>query len=90
MEHDEIAAILDVGIDAVRDAGSIALDYFRTDMTVDNKLAGTVSLNAATDTASTIVWQRAFGVVGKHSVRVRTLGTVGRPGVAIDGFAVLR
>jgi myo-inositol-1(or 4)-monophosphatase len=40
MNHDDIADALDVGIAAVRDAGSIALDYFRTDMTVDNKLAG--------------------------------------------------
>ena len=40
MEHDEIAEVLDVGVAAVRAAGSIALDYFRTDMTVDNKLAG--------------------------------------------------
>ena len=40
MDHDEVAAVLDVGIAAVRDAGSIALEYFRTDMAVDNKLAG--------------------------------------------------
>lgn len=40
MEHTEVAAMLDVGIAAVRDAGSIALDYFRTDMSVDNKLVG--------------------------------------------------
>jgi len=40
MDHDEIAAVLDVGIAAVRDAGSIALDHFRTDMAIDNKLAG--------------------------------------------------
>jgi myo-inositol-1(or 4)-monophosphatase len=40
MEHDDIAEVLDVGVAAVRSAGSIALDYFRTDMTVDNKLAG--------------------------------------------------
>jgi histidinol-phosphatase len=40
MEHADVATMLDVGIAAVRDAGSIALDYFRTDMTVANKLAG--------------------------------------------------
>ncbi len=40
MDHDDIAAVLDVGIAAVRAAGPIALEYFRTDMAVDNKLAG--------------------------------------------------
>ncbi len=48
MDHDEVAAVLDVGIAAVRDAGSIALDYFRTDMAVDNKLAG-VAYDPVTD-----------------------------------------
>lgn len=40
MDHDDIASVLDVGIAAVRAAGPIALQYFRTDMAVDNKLAG--------------------------------------------------
>lgn len=40
MDHDDVAAALDVGIAAVRDAGSIALAHFRTEMTVENKLAG--------------------------------------------------
>jgi hypothetical protein len=57
---------------------------------VDNVLVATVNLNSATDVASAVVWQRAYGVVGTHKVRVRTLATEGRPGVAIDGFAILR
>ena len=40
MDHDEIAAVLDVGIAAVLAAGPIALEYFRTDMAVDNKPRG--------------------------------------------------
>jgi histidinol phosphatase-like enzyme (inositol monophosphatase family) len=40
MNPADVAAALDVGIAAVRDAGSIALEYFRTDMAIDNKLAG--------------------------------------------------
>jgi histidinol phosphatase-like enzyme (inositol monophosphatase family) len=40
MDRDDIASVLDVGIAAVRAAGPIALEYFRTDMAVDNKLAG--------------------------------------------------
>jgi histidinol phosphatase-like enzyme (inositol monophosphatase family) len=40
MDHDDIAGALDVGIAAVRAAGAIALGSFRTDMSVENKLAG--------------------------------------------------
>jgi fructose-1,6-bisphosphatase/inositol monophosphatase family enzyme len=39
MNPAEVAAVLDVGIAAVRDAESIALAYFRTDMAIDNQLA---------------------------------------------------
>jgi hypothetical protein len=57
---------------------------------VDGTLAGTVNLNSTTPVVSRIVWQRSFGVVGTHTLRVRTLGTIGHPSVAVDGFAVLR
>ncbi len=39
MNPAEVATMLDVGIAAVRDAGSIALAYFRTDLAIENKLA---------------------------------------------------
>lgn len=38
MNPADVAAVLDVGVAAVRDAGPIALAYFRTDMAIDNKL----------------------------------------------------
>ena len=41
MHDDEVARLLDVGVAAVQDAGSIALAHFRTAMNVANKLAGT-------------------------------------------------
>lgn len=57
---------------------------------VDGVLVSTINLNAAVAQAPAVVWQRSFGVVGTHSIRVRTLGTVGHPTMSIDGLAVLR
>jgi hypothetical protein len=57
---------------------------------VDGALAATVNLGSATTVGTRVVWQRSFGAVGTHTIRVRTLGTIGHPMVAVGGFAVLR
>ncbi len=40
MTGNEIASLMRIGLAAVQEAGSIALHYFRTDMSVGNKLGG--------------------------------------------------
>lgn len=57
---------------------------------LDGVLAGTIDLSAAAPQTPRIVWQRAFGVVGTHTIRIRTLGTSGRPRIALDGLVILR
>jgi myo-inositol-1(or 4)-monophosphatase len=40
MRNDDIASLMRIALSAVQEAGSIALKYFRTDMSVGNKLGG--------------------------------------------------
>jgi hypothetical protein len=57
---------------------------------VDGELVGTVDLRAGTAAYRQVVWNRSFGAVGAHTVRVEVVGTAGRPGVIVDGFVTIR
>ena len=57
---------------------------------VDGKLTATIDLRAGSMQPSRVVWRRTWAQVGTHTVRIRALGTVGRPRVEIDAFVILR
>jgi hypothetical protein len=57
---------------------------------VDGRLAATVNLRAESAGAPGVVWRTAWPTSGWHTIRIRVLGTVGRPAVAVDALTVLR
>lgn len=57
---------------------------------VDGALAATVDLNTTLDAPARVVFRRHWGTKSDHTVRIVAQGTVGRPVVSLDGFAVLR
>jgi hypothetical protein len=74
-----------VGLMAARGPGS---GY--TQIYVDGALVATVNLHRATAASPRIVWSKAWSSAASHAVRVKALGTIGRPTVTIDAFAVFK
>jgi hypothetical protein len=56
---------------------------------IDGALVRTVDLYATT-VSTAHVYSKTWTTSGSHSIRIRVLGTSGRPYVEIDGFGVLR
>jgi len=56
---------------------------------VDGVATGTVDLRADAREARVVVAANAWPVAGPHAFEVRSLGTVGRPRIDIDAFALL-
>jgi chitodextrinase len=57
---------------------------------VDGRLSSTVNLRSDDVRPSAVVWRAGWGATLWHTVRIRVLGTAGRPTVSIDAVAVLR
>jgi hypothetical protein len=57
---------------------------------VDGTLAATVNLGAQESGGRTVVFSRTWASSGKHTLRIVSLGTVGRPLVEVDAFLVVR
>lgn len=57
---------------------------------VDGVLVATVDTWAATPGYRSVAWGRTWTTSGTHAVKIVVLGTVGRPRVDIDAFAILR
>jgi hypothetical protein len=55
---------------------------------VDGVLRKTVDLRAATAHARQVVWSIAFSSSRTHTLKIKVLGTPGRPRVDVDGFLV--
>ena len=58
-------------------------------VTVDGR-SWTVDLRSSSTQTRRIVFQTSWSAPGTHTIRVRVLGTAGRPRVDIDGFSILR
>jgi hypothetical protein len=57
---------------------------------VDGALAATVDLGAEKPGGRTVVFSRTWTSFGKHTLRIVSLGTAGRPLVEVDAFLVVR
>ena len=64
--------------------------YGRADVFVDGVHVAIVDLGAASPVARSVAWHRHWAAVGTHTIRIRVLGTAGRPAVGFDGFVVFR
>ena len=64
--------------------------FGKAEVWVDGVRRAVVDLAAAAPTARATVFRAHWSTRGEHRVRVRVLGTTGRPTVPLDGFAVLR
>jgi hypothetical protein len=56
---------------------------------VDGVYVKTVDLYASSYRWA-VVYQKTWSTLGTHTIRVKVLGTSGRPYVDIDGFGILR
>jgi hypothetical protein len=56
---------------------------------IDGVAAARVDLGAGTAQPRRIVFARNWTAVGAHSIRIKVLGTLGRPRVDLDGLVVL-
>jgi len=61
----------------------------QVDVIVDGQAAGRVDLGASRFGGSVVVFEEAWPGDGDHQIRLRVVGTSGRPFVAIDAFDVL-
>ena len=59
------------------------------DVIVDGATVGRIDLGAQDFIGSVVVFQRAWAADGDHSIRLRVVGTPGRPVVALDAVDVL-
>ena len=59
-------------------------------ISVDGVLKATIDLSAPSAAPSRVVWQTNWSTKATHKIRIRTLGTLGHPGWAVDAFVVLR
>ena len=60
-------------------------------MYIDGVLRGTVDLYAPSLLKQRVAWRSSWGPsspTNTHTIRIKVLGTVGRPKVDIDGFIV--
>jgi hypothetical protein len=62
----------------------------RVTVYVDGRAAGTLDLGASATQHRRAIWAKNWGASGRHTVKVVVAGTVGRPGVVLDGLVVLR
>src|SRR2546423_12004061 len=56
---------------------------------VDGIYRGTVSLYSSTFHARRVIFTKAWGTVGTHTIKLVPVGTAGHPRVDIDAFVVL-
>ena len=61
----------------------------QVDVIVDGQAARRVDLGASRFGGSVVVFEQAWPGDGDHEIRLRVVGTSGRPFVAIDAFDVL-
>ena len=64
--------------------------FGKAEVWVDGRRAAVVDLWAATAVARQVVYRAHWTTKSTHTVRIRVLGTAGRPTVGLDGFIVLR
>ncbi len=57
---------------------------------VDGDLEATVDLAAGSDVARQIVIRRHWSTRGEHVIKIVVEGTIGRPTITLDAFAILR
>ncbi|MEJ7749139.1 MAG: hypothetical protein WKF56_07530, partial [Candidatus Limnocylindrales bacterium] len=57
---------------------------------LDGALAGTVDTRAGSVQPRRVVFHKTWTRAGTHTLKIRVLGTSGRPTVSLDGFVVLR
>ena len=57
---------------------------------IDGDLVATINLEAASEGARMVVFQRHWSTSSTHRIRIVVEGTVGHPDVTLDGFAILR
>jgi hypothetical protein len=57
---------------------------------VDGDLVATVDLRASSGVTRRVVWAVRWGSVDTRLVKIKVLGTDGRPRIALDGIAILR
>ena len=62
----------------------------RANVYVDGVLIATADLASPMPIARVIVFRRHWVTSGAHVIRIRVLGTAGRPMVGLDGFVVIR
>ena len=58
----------------------------KAEVWVDGKKLAVLDLKATKATYRQLVWQKVWGSAGKHVVRIKVLGTAGRPRVDADAF----
>jgi hypothetical protein len=57
---------------------------------IDGLVVGTVNLQSTKLTFRRVVFSKAFGGAGPHTLQVQLVGTVGHPRVDVDAFVVLQ
>lgn len=62
----------------------------RAKVYVDGSLLATIDLGGASDVSRRLVFRRHWSSVGTHKLKIVVEGTLGRPTVTLDGFAVLK
>jgi hypothetical protein len=56
---------------------------------IDGALVTTIDLKSTTGQARRILFSTGWGASGAHSIKIKVLGTSGRPRVNLDGFIIL-
>lgn len=64
--------------------------YGQARVTVDGGAAVVIDLSSPTADWRRVVFSASFSGLKSHTIRIRTLGTVGHPTVSVDAFVVLR
>ena len=57
---------------------------------LDGKRVAVIDLRGDDHSQRRLVWVRTWSTAGRHTLRVQSLGTHGRPRVDLDAFLVLR
>ncbi len=65
-------------------------DQGRAYVYLDGVRVATVDLGSPSAQAPAIVFRKLWTAVGSHVIKIRVLGTAGRPSVSVDGFIRLR
>jgi hypothetical protein len=67
---------------------AVGPDLGRARVSIDGRVVATVDLGGSRQQRR-LVFSRNWSRAGKHTIRIRVLGTPGRPRVELDGFVVL-